>query len=500
MMRSSHHDFRHRLHRAPSSTLYITSGPNAQSITETSAVITWTLTTGATGQVFYGTTTAYGSSTTAETSTTYSTHVQTITGLTAGVTYHAKVVSTNASGYTVESGDFTFTTTSIPTGTYPTPAALAYSATASLALPAYLVPSTDANHGTEVVRVSEGDRDRNTYSSVAAWNCDETLLLVNYGAGHEEVLNGQTLARLATDVTILAAAFSWSDTDPLTAWRTSSNQIYRLSFTLAGAVVLAQSWTLSDYESVVLGGYQGQQAGDYIPLCYRKSSGQTGFAVWRISTASVMSEVDVGVAASPTVIVNNVGITQGGRVHIQFSATGSGTTQGAWVANDPTDLASRYLLTTASYHWDAGMTVGGHDVIVYVAQSAAGGGAGDCVGYYDLDDSGAWTKLIDYYPGGHVSCRNLSRPGYAYLSNNLAYGTSNYAGRQDIFAIELADPPTLGGSVEYFAKQHTPDPRASYDYDPMAVASPSGGRVFWGTGWDGSSTVHGFVAGMDAIL
>ncbi len=88
----------------------ITSGPISQSVTANSVEITWTLSENGTGQVEYGTTTSYGTLSTPENSFTYSTHIQTLSGLTAGTTYHYRVKSTNQAGAQVVSGDNAFTT------------------------------------------------------------------------------------------------------------------------------------------------------------------------------------------------------------------------------------------------------------------------------------------------------------------------------------------------------------------------------------------------------
>ncbi len=99
----------------------IIAGPTSQSITANSAEITWTLSEGATGQVEYGTTTSYGTLSTPENSFTYSTHVQTLSGLITGTTYHYRVKSTNQAGTQVVSADNTFTTSGGSGGTTPTP-------------------------------------------------------------------------------------------------------------------------------------------------------------------------------------------------------------------------------------------------------------------------------------------------------------------------------------------------------------------------------------------
>src|SRR6185503_5457101 len=93
----------------------ITAGPTASSITASAATIRWSLTSAATGQVQYGTTTAYGKVSIPELNYRFSTHSQTISNLAPGTTYHYRVVSTNASGVVV-SPDATFTTASLSSG------------------------------------------------------------------------------------------------------------------------------------------------------------------------------------------------------------------------------------------------------------------------------------------------------------------------------------------------------------------------------------------------
>lgn len=97
----------------------IISGVRSYAITDTTATITWNLDQVGTGYVEYGITTGYGSETTHETSYTYNYHVQTITGLSPGTTYHYRTRSSAPSGTPVESisADYTFTTTgSVPGG------------------------------------------------------------------------------------------------------------------------------------------------------------------------------------------------------------------------------------------------------------------------------------------------------------------------------------------------------------------------------------------------
>ncbi|MGE5541352.1 MAG: fibronectin type III domain-containing protein [Bacillota bacterium] len=75
----------------------------------TSTTISWTTDEATQGQVSYGLTSGYGSSTTLESSAT-TTHSVTITGLTASTLYHFQISATDASDNTATTTDDTFTT------------------------------------------------------------------------------------------------------------------------------------------------------------------------------------------------------------------------------------------------------------------------------------------------------------------------------------------------------------------------------------------------------
>jgi chitodextrinase len=83
----------------------------ASSITTGGATITWTTNEASDTQVEYGTTTAYGNSTTLNTAMVTS-HSATLTGLSSSTLYHYRVKSRDAAGNLATGGDFTFTTAS----------------------------------------------------------------------------------------------------------------------------------------------------------------------------------------------------------------------------------------------------------------------------------------------------------------------------------------------------------------------------------------------------
>lgn len=105
-----------RWHRTKDS--FRTLSVAAENITDASFNVRWRMSAVCQGQVEYGTSTAYGGTTTLEPSYTYSEHLQTVSGLTEGTLYHYRTKSTSIAGVTVYSEDQSATTTgAVPTAT-----------------------------------------------------------------------------------------------------------------------------------------------------------------------------------------------------------------------------------------------------------------------------------------------------------------------------------------------------------------------------------------------
>lgn len=84
----------------------------------------------------------------------------------------------------------------------------------------------------------------------------------------------------------------------------------------------------------------------------------------------------------------------------------------------------------------------------------------------------------------HVSCRNSSRPGWAYVTYDLSAGKRF---SDEIVAVKIDS----SGSVERFAHTHSePDSIGANgnvhftDGEPQAVPSRDGGRVLWASNWN----------------
>jgi hypothetical protein len=85
------------------------SDVSASDLTENTATIVWTTTTGTTSQVAYGLDTDYGSSTTLDPNL-WTSHSVGLTGLIRFTTYHYRVISKDVGNNEIVSGDYTFRT------------------------------------------------------------------------------------------------------------------------------------------------------------------------------------------------------------------------------------------------------------------------------------------------------------------------------------------------------------------------------------------------------
>jgi hypothetical protein len=91
----------------------VISNVQVTGISASGATISWTTSTPASSQVLYGTTASYGNSTPND-PTMVTSHLQTLTGLTANTTYHFTEISTDASNQTASHADAMFTTSAVP--------------------------------------------------------------------------------------------------------------------------------------------------------------------------------------------------------------------------------------------------------------------------------------------------------------------------------------------------------------------------------------------------
>jgi hypothetical protein len=449
-------------------------------ITETGATITWTVSAQATGQVEYGTTAEYGLLSTLEDSFVYSTHVQRLSGLSAGTLYHYRARSTDAAGNTAQSADQTFTTSSpipsilptpIPTSTPPPSTSTLTSATTpNLPRPGYLAPIVDPTWGTSVVRITAWAGVRHAYSRTPAWNSDQSKILLGF-LYPGRMLDGTTYADLGSFPQVSYA--SWANTDPNKIYGTSGNKLVSQNATTAAVTTLH---TFTGYSTISIGDGEGaiDDNDRFVALLAVTTGGAQHLIVYDIALDSVVATL-----ALPSRPDNAEISRKGNYVTIGWLTDGTGLHQGIERYNRA--LTSRINLTPYGRHGDNALDANGNEI--YVANSP----------YVDsfLLSTGASTRLLSgrtAFEWGHVSGRNIQRPGWIYLSVFDNTATIGRAGRDQVIAVRTDG----SGIIEPFGFEHHQD-TTHYAMQPQAVPAPDGRRVLFASEWGGTE-IHTYVA------
>lgn len=488
------------------------SGVAAIEISTTGAIVVWNLDQPASGQVFYGATTAYGSTTTLESSFTLNQHAQAVSGLTANTTYHYKVRSVNAAGQATESADGTFTTLAAA-GTTPQPAALRYVPMNSDAMPSYLGTIVDSTWGTTIRRITNVDLRRNRYGTDQPWSKDGNWLYLagTTGSALRRMVHGTTYADIG-QVTNASQYFIWSNVQNAIMYGifNSGPSIHKLdpsvsistqtlvgSFFASGASRRADQ--PADWTYIDSGGVWNISADDHLVGFWATRSNGSWDAVAydpvddRIeATMNITNAVPtaVVVSLSGTYIIVDQSSISARKVYTMTPRVG--TTPGSFTF-------VRDISIAGGSHGLPGVDHGGNDIWIRSA------GYGDVIRL----DTGATTNLVPAntcVAGGHAGYA-IGRPGYVYWSVDYVGSTAKETEKG---YGQLICTPTGSGAlpnVEVYGCHHnmvTTAATATAGYSRRLFANPNrdGTKVLFGSDWHGSvaysGSTYAFVAGVSA--
>jgi hypothetical protein len=449
------------------------SAINARDVTQTTANINWTLNEPGTGQVDYGPTPTYGQSSRKETSFQYSAHLQALSGLLPGTTYHFRVRSSNQAGVESISADFTFTTIPITTpvdagtGTslkYPADTTMDRSRTVpAMAKPAYLVPAPEPTFGTTIVRINDaaafGAADvSHAYSKNQPWNCDGTLLyLRNY------LLDGNTY-QIKTKSFPRSGDMIWSYKDPNKMFAFGGGRAVRIDVTTLQTTLIAN---YTGFANNGLGFGEGNISWDdkYAALATQDASSQLIVRVLNLETGAFETS-----KAFPGIALNDID-------WVSMSPSGKYVVIHWRGPARPVVAYDRLTMNVVSEgpggHADLGYDMAGNEVLVSVV---CGGQPETPYGSMAARrlDTGEVTFPLKQFSGhycGHASTRNYKRPGWAYLTDGGPEGTG------EMYAVKLDGSQT----VERFA--HTRAATVEYSAQAKGTVSPDGTKVLFTSNW-----------------
>jgi len=417
----------------------------------------------------------------------------------------------------------------------------------SLPMPGYLQTVTDPTMGNQeqIMRVSDQTAFGTTnlllthdYALIQPWNADGSMLLLSgWYFNTDYLLNGNTGAYLRTvhDPDGESTA-RWSNVNPNNMYGippgggcNNGNQlaVWHPETDTSSNPTLTILHTFSQYDTcgnMNFGDDKGNLSNDDTFgvvegwSSTRNSWGMTTFSMSNVNTATpTVTEIATywfGAAGGTT---NNPSsenarvsaMPKGDGVHVLWSSTGPGLTQGIEWFN-PT-LTTALHVTDSSSHHDVGLDASGNEMIVTACSQPGGSSTNTCTGVsqtngspfiagYIINGSGPTGTNVNLYPSPastttftssvHVSCRNqFQRPGWCYVSDYMN-NPSAAVGYEQIYALKLDGSQT----AEVFGVDH-----GSYNscqtcnqYTARAVPYRDGSKVIFDSDWGAGTSAPSY--------
>lgn len=366
-----------------------------------------------------------------------------------------------------------------PSGTKLTPKAMP-----QVARPGYLRPITDPTFGTRVVRISDevafgnkaGSREplRHAYAKNQTWNADGSLLMLDY-IYPAPILDGRTYEFLRR--VHQPSLATWSNVDPFKTIGTAAGTNRLISADMRRDWDITTLRSFRDYDTIDFGIGEGNLSNDdhYIAL-FGTKDGASDLFVYDFKNERIVSRRDLGDATIGTgnTTINNATMSQSGDyVVLQYNAQGRNPKQGI-VVFDRDLKYLRNLSARGGAHYDVGYDTRGREAIVVQDDASS------AIVSVRLDD-GARTTLLTADQMNysiHISCRNIDRPGWAYISEFTGTPVVKRANYQEVFAVKVDG----SGMVNRFAHEHH-SPSRGYAHAPMGVPNRDGSKVLWASDW-----------------
>jgi hypothetical protein len=358
----------------------------------------------------------------------------------------------------------------------------------SVQRPEYLQPVLDPLFGTTITRVS--DRTalgsnlpelRHLYAKNQPWNADESYLLLNYKYP-AALLDGRTYKFLRW--VRQPSESVWSNVNPALMYGTiaKTNQFVKLNINKGNNYTVLHKFR--EYGIIHFGEWEGNLSNNdrYAALVGVKAK-KLDFLVYDLLKDRVVSRKTqpsgTTISNDNESTINNITMSQSGKyVIVQYNQQGPGVQRGIHLL-DRSLKSVRQLSHRGGSHFDTCIDSKGAEAIVVADDTSP---ALVSVQY----STGKKTTLLPASKSNyniHVSCRNLNRPGWTYISE--------FAGEIDpanpdavkttpdrTFALKLDG----SGTIEQFAQPNHSQNKA-YDRQPHSVPNRDGQKVLFASDW-----------------
>ena len=400
------------------------------------------------------------------------------------------------------------------------PSIVQYEHTTSENLPEYLTPFIEDNFGNRVIRISSkeefNEQPANTghnnlthpYSTVQAWNSDGTRLQL-YGNGENTyILTGDSYQIVRGPI---RSQKHWMHTNP-NLTHDFIGTTYRVTDVTVSSPFPSIDWTApSIYSKVTLGDGEGYFSNNdkYCVLhAYKLRTDGSGLSDIDIllfdreklntSQAPIVAKYE-NFAYTYVNNTNNI-VSSLGWAKISPSGAYIVTNTNQYSPSNNTsgfdvysfNLTSQTInhvrnLANHSGHSDIAVDQNGNEILFVEHNHQYKSirlNDGYAVNYGGTYVSGQIHE--GYHNGGHISGRNINRPGWVYVSANPIIGTdssnNSFPLQGEVFSIKLDDMATGKMIVERFTKhysQKNSDPSLNYEFQPQVTPNRDGSKVLF---------------------
>lgn len=333
-----------------------------------------------------------------------------------------------------------------------------------------------------------------SYSKIQVWNADQTLYKIRAWKLYDAT-NFQEIQSLSE----MYPAY-WSNTNPDLLWSFRENGNVKKHFVSTNITeTVAQ---ISGYEVLQLGPGEGNidKNDHYVALVGKKTNGDMDVIVFDLQTLQIVhTETFAGAWGNGSSgfpeYVDWVSISQSGDYIVIMWNHNTTSVENPYNGHYGVEVYNtqdmQYLRRIVEYgnHGDLGYAADGDEVFVQFW------GPTGTVNMYYLNrlERVVLSSHPDFNGEGHISCRNLNRPGWAYISQDY----QDHSGQ--IIAMKLDS----SGLVEHFG--HHFSSAINYDKSPMPVPSPNGDKILFKSDFDSGpdidpSEVYCFVANVKTTI
>ncbi len=336
------------------------------------------------------------------------------------------------------------------------------------------------------------------YAKTQVWNADQT----KYKVASWKVYDAATYQEERELSSMYPSYWSNVDADIIWSFREDGAiKKYNVSTNTTQTVA-----NIAGYELVKLGPGEGNidKNDHYVALVGKKANNDLDVIIFDLQTNQITQTVTFanawgnGTDYAPQ-FIDWVSVSQSGDYVVVLWSNAWNETVGFYTDQNNVDhyglevynragIQYQRRIDDSAGHGDLGYAVDGDEVFVQFQAGQAG--------VYMQKLNGTGGIVVNNHPNftasGHVSCRNINRPGWAYIT----IPAQNLSGQ--IVAVKLDN----SGTVEHFG--HHFSSNISYDQSPMAVASPDGDKICFksdfGTGANDGDIAYSFFAGIDKTV